>query len=601
MTTDNSSADVAALRERALAMADTAPSREHSEALSPDATVQMLHELRVHQIELEMQNEELRRAQVELDASRARYFELYDLAPVGYCTISDSGQVLRANLCAAGLLGVARGALVRQPISRFILKADQDILYRLRKQILATGEPQACDLRLQKNDGTTFWVQLVVSLAQEAEAAPELRVVINDISERKRVQAEGVAFDLALREKNVELEAARCAADKANRAKSEFLSSMSHELRTPLGAILGFAQLIESGTPPPTPSQKRSIDQILKAGWYLLELINEILDLALIDSGRVSLSLEPVVLAEVMNECESIIGVQGQKHDIDVTFPRFEIPYVVNADRTRLKQVLINLLSNAVKYNRADGTVSVECMPGDAGSLRISVSDTGVGLTPDQLAQLFQPFNRLGQEAKAEQGTGIGLIVSKRLIEMMGGVILVESTAGQGSVFSVELPLAVAGQAVPAALPCGDNVSPSIQAGATPRVLLYVEDNAANLMLVEEIIARRSDLRLLSAHDAKSGLELARNSQPDVILMDIKLPGISGLDALKILAGDPATAHIPVLALSANAVPKDIDRGLEAGFFGYLTKPIKVNEFLTTLDTALAHSLSRHANSEGTA
>ena len=590
MTADKIRVHAADLRQRALARAEAAPDWERREEPSPDAAVQMLHELRVHQIELEMQNEELRRVQIELDASRARYFELYDLAPVGYCTISDGGQIQQANLCAAGLLGIARGALVRQPISRFILKADQDIYYRLRKQILETGEGQACDLRLKKNDGTSFWVQLVVSRAQEAEAPPELRVIINDISERKRVEAEEAAFALALREKNDELEAARRAADKANRAKSQFLSSMSHELRTPLSAILGFSQLIESGTPPPTPSQKRSVDQILKAGWYLLELINEILDLALIDSGRVSLSLEPVVLAELMNECESIIGVLAKKHGIGVTFPRFESPCVVNADRTRLKQALINLLSNAVKYNKTGGTVSVECLPGDAGSLRISVRDTGVGLTPDQLAQLFQPFNRLGQEFKAEQGTGIGLVVSKRLIEMMGGVIRVDSSVGQGSVFSIELPRAVAGQAVPATRPCEDAISPTVDAHTPQHTLLYVEDNVANLMLVEEIVARRSNVRLLSAHDAKSGIELARNSQPDAILMDINPPDISGLDALKMLAGDPTTSHIPVLALSANAMPNDIERALEAGFFGYLTKPIKLADFWATLDAALLNN-----------
>ena len=252
-----------------------------------------------------------------------------------------------------------------------------------------------------------------------------------------------------------------------------------------------------------------------------------------------------------------------------------------------MKQVLINLLSNAIKYNRTGGTVVVDCIASAPGRIRICVTDTGEGLTADKLAQLFQPFNRLGQEANVEEGTGIGLVVCKRLIELMGGVIGVESTVGTGSVFWIELnltpnrqPDAVAAE--PAAVP-----TRRLQADAQLHTVLYVEDNPANLMLVEDLIARRPDISLLTARDGNRGIEIARASRPDVILMDINLPGISGIRALRILAEDPATAHIPVIALSANAMPRDIDKGLEAGFFRYLTKPIKVNEFMETLDVAL--------------
>lgn len=237
----------------------------------------------------------------------------------------------------------------------------------------------------------------------------------------------------------VALKEAMAVAEKANLAKSDFLSSMSHELRTPLSAILGFAQLIESGTPEPTPSQKRSVEQILQAGWYLLELINEILDLALIESGRLSLSLEPVSLAEVMLECETLIESQAGKRGITVTFPHFPVPCFVNADRTRLKQVLINLLSNAIKYNTSSGTVMLKCVDLPKKRIRICIEDTGEGLNPAKIDQLFQPFNRLGQEANTEQGTGIGLVMTKRLIELMGGVIGVESVVGKGSVFWIEM------------------------------------------------------------------------------------------------------------------------------------------------------------------
>ena len=398
----------------------------------------------------------------------------------------------------------------------------------------------------------------------------------SDNSARKRVESE--------------LNEAMAAAETANRAKTDFLSSMSHELRTPLNAILGFAQLLESGSPSPTPPQKRSIDQILKAGWYLLELINEILDLALIESGKVTLSREPVSLVEVMLECRAMIEPQAQKRGIGMTFPRFDTPHFVKADRTRVKQVLINLLFNAIKYNKPGGAVAVGWALSPPDSIRISVRDTGAGLAPEQLAQLFQPFNRLGKEASAEEGTGIGLVVTKRLVELMGGTIGVESTVGQGSVFWVELTLTAAPQLAVREAERAAMVRPGLPDGTPPRTLLYVEDNPANLELVEQLVARRPDLRLLSAADGILGIEFARAYLPEVILMDINLPGISGIEALKILRADPSTAHIPIIALSANAVPGDIQRSLEAGFFNYLTKPIKVNQFMEALDAALAFS-----------
>jgi CheY-like chemotaxis protein len=252
-----------------------------------------------------------------------------------------------------------------------------------------------------------------------------------------------------------------------------------------------------------------------------------------------------------------------------------------------LKQVLINLLSNAIKYNQSGGTVIVDCSTSTPKLAHISVRDTGAGLTPEQLTQLFQPFNRLGQENSPEEGTGIGLVMSKRLVELMGGVIGVESAVGVGSVFWFELSSAAAPQiAVDRAEPTA--VAPAqVQHGTSLRTLLYVEDNPANLKLVEQLIVRRADLRLLSAVNGDLGIELARDNQPDVILMDINLPGISGTQALKILREDPVTAHIPVIAISANAMPRDIRKGLEAGFFRYLTKPIQVNEFMDALDVAL--------------
>ena len=411
-----------------------------------------------------------------------------------------------------------------------------------------------------------------------------------DITERKRL-------DQALLENNIELNKAKNLAEKANRAKSDFLSNMSHELRTPLNAILGFSQLIDASNPPPTPSQKRCVLQILQAGWYLLDLINEILDLTLIESGRLSLSIEMVSLPGLMRECKAMVEPQALNRNITLNFPEFDSAVVVSADNTRLKQVLINLLSNAIKYNRPNGSVTVTCKKLPSGRTRISVKDTGEGLTPEQLSQLFQPFNRLGKENSNEEGTGIGLVMTKRLIKLMGGKISVKSTVGKGTIFSVDLLMGSENNTAPV-----DNAAPQLpnhiraKNNTSKYTLLYVEDNIANLTLVESIMESRPEFFLLTARDGFAGVEQARLAQPDLILMDINLPGMNGMEALKILTNDSLTKHIPVIALSANAIPHDIEKGLAAGFFHYLTKPIRIDEFMSTLDTALELKNKNTAN-----
>jgi signal transduction histidine kinase/ActR/RegA family two-component response regulator len=424
------------------------------------------------------------------------------------------------------------------------------------------------------------------ALAREADERARAQEEVMRLNERLegRVQERTRQLEAI----NEELALAMEAANSANAAKSAFLSSMSHELRTPLNAILGFAQILTSESLPTNVTQKREFaNHILKSGRHLLTLINEILDLAKVESGTVALSMEPVALDDMLAECRDMVEPMGRPRKIRMLFPD-ATGAVVLADRTRLKQVLLNLLSNAVKYNREMGAVVFDCAPQGPSRVRLSVQDTGLGLRADQLDALFQPFNRLGQENGGEEGTGIGLVVTRRLVELMGGSIGVSSSVGVGTVFWIELALT---EPVPSALPSG-TVLPLGRKEAQPHgiahTLLYVEDNPANLRLVQEIVAFRPELHLLAAHDAHLGIEMAKAHSPDLILMDINLPGMSGTDALAELRRDPRTSHIPVLALTANAMPRDVEKGLNAGFYRYLTKPINIEEFNEAIASTLA-------------
>jgi PAS domain S-box-containing protein len=498
-------------------------------------------------------------------------------------TTDPRGIITDVNQQMEALTGCTRDELIGAPFKNYF--TDPDRAEAGIKRVLSESKVTDYELTARARDGKETVVSYNATTFHDRDRKLQgVFAAARDVTERQR-------FARTLQENNVELGRAKAAAEKANLAKSEFLSSMSHELRSPLNAILGFAQLINSDTPPPTASQAAGIDQILHAGWYLLELINEILDLAQIESGKLALSLEPTALADVMQECQSMIEPQALSRGIQMTFSHRATPYFVNADRTRLKQVLINLLSNAIKYNRPSGTVTVDCALLPPDRIRVTVRDTGSGLSPDQVTQLFQPFNRLGQETGAEQGTGIGLVMSKRLVELMGGAIGVESSPGHGSDFWFELRSASAPELPPEFPPSQATARAPQEHGAPLRTLLYVEDNPANLKLIEQLLARRPDIRLLSAKEGSLGIDIARAALPDLILMDINLPGISGFETLKILRDHPATAHIPVIALSANAMPRDIEKGLLAGFFRYLTKPIKVSEFMDTLDLGLEFAL----------
>jgi len=402
----------------------------------------------------------------------------------------------------------------------------------------------------------------------------------------------GIVRDITLRRQTEQaLLEAKDEADRANLAKSEFLSRMSHELRTPMNAILGFAQMLEFDPAEPlSKRQRRSVDHILQGGQHLLELINEVLDLARVEAGKVTLSPEAVDPREAVRECLSLTESLATKHEVKVSTGgvgrSLKKAWV---DPMLLRQILLNLLSNAIKYNVPGGKVSVTCREMPDGMIRIDVADAGLGIPEEMQGQLFQPFSRLGDRHPEIEGTGIGLTITKQLVELMNGRISLESEVGKGSTFRVEFPLATKEPDADGAVPAATPLEPR-EAVKLPRLdgsILYVEDNPANLLLMEAIIERVEGLDLITARNAELGLELAESRRPVAIIMDIGLPGMNGFEALKLLRLNDKTRDIPVIALSADAMAGHVKKGLDAGFLAYLTKPFNIGEVVDAIEEAM--------------
>ena len=546
--------------------------------LSPEEMRQALHELRVHQIELQMQNEELRRAQVELDALRARYFDLYDLAPVGYVTLSEQGLILEANFTIAALLGLARGELFKKPIIRFIVKEDQEGFFLAFNQLLATGEPKACELRMARKGEAPFWARMDAAPSRDKDGAVSYRMTISDITERKR-------FD--------ELNEAKVYAETANRAKSEFLANMSHEIRTPMNGVLGMTELaLLAGV---SPRAREYLQFAQQSGKALLDIINDILDLSKIESGKAELASRPFYLRDGL---ESMFRVfQASAQDKGLNFCRAIDPAVPGhllGDLGRLRQVLTNVIGNAVKFTSSGAvrvSVDVDEQPPSPGRVRLlfTVQDDGIGIAKDRLKEVFEAFSQVGLSSHVKYGgTGLGLSISKSLVELMHGRIWAESEAGKGSTFRFTAEFGLAKEQ---ADPAHQSAEPRAPQGLRGLRILLAEDNDVSRILAVALLEERGHSVVAVENGAKA-LEVLAEDSFDAVLMDARMPGMDGEEATRKIRGGEVLGvdrHIPIIALTAHALRGDRERFLAAGMDDYIAKPFDTDE----LEGALGRIASR--------
>lgn len=510
------------------------------------------------------------------------------------------GHYLDVRASRADLLVVPPAQLLGRRVQDVMPPQTAEIALQALHEAAERGASIGAQIQLNLPQGLR-WFELSVARKRMAGAQRDHFIVLSrDITDRKLAEQalarHGDELEKIVQERSRQLVEARDVSERASKAKSEFLSRMSHELRTPMNAILGFAQLVDLDASSTSRSRSHA-QEILRAGKHLLHLINDVLDLEQVESGRVSLHPEPVELLPLARELIALMQPLAEQQNVTLNLGLMD-GLAVEADATRVKQVVLNLLSNAVKYNRRGGQVWIEALPQGDQLIRITVRDSGPGIAAHHLDQLFQPFNRLGAEAGQIEGTGIGLSLCRRLAELMHGTMGVSSQEGEGCTFWVDLPRAMPQSALPenAGTPHAQSaIGPTMAGGRpSPRVatLLYVEDNPANLQLMEQIVARHQGVQLLTAPLGQAGLALARSSRPDLILLDIHLPDMDGYAVLGQLRSDPQTRATPVIAVTANAMPMDVQRIRDAGFDDYVPKPIKVTHIDMLIHERLGSTLA---------
>ncbi len=497
-----------------------------------------------------------------LEASERASRLIFEQAPIGMIALGLDEKFLRVNARFCQMVGYSEEELLQLKVADITAPEDIEPARKLAQGLIDGAARFTSDKRYVRKNGQPLWVSRTACLMRDSEGDPNhFLLMVEDISERKRSEEE--------------LRDAKEDADRANHAKSEFLSRMSHELRTPLNAVLGFGQLLERQNP--TDTQRTRIRYIISAGRHLLNLINEVLDISRIEAGNLQLSLEPVAVAEVLHEALDLMRPMASDRNIELTVAtQLDSSCYVSADRQRLKQVLLNLMTNAVKYTPPGGKVKLSD-EFSGGQIRLIITDTGTGIPVEKLSRLFTPFDRLGAEHSGVEGTGLGLALCQRLAHAMGGTVGVKSSAGNGSTFWVELPLTesplerLAGQIKEAQ---------EREHIVEERKILYIEDNLSNLTLIEQLLIDEPAVHLITAMQGQLGLDLARQHLPDLILLDLHLPDLPGWEVLARLQNDKLTAGIPVVVISADATARQIERLLTAGARSYLTKPIDMGEFL---------------------
>ena len=544
---------------------------------SPGDIKQLFHELRVHQIQLEMQNEELRRAHDALDASQARYFDLYDLAPVGYLTINAKKMIREVNLAAATMLGVVRELLVKEPISSILPTEEQYNFYQHLNQCVKAGVPKDWEMRLMRGDGELFWAHLQATPAQNGECW----ITLNDITERKLVEQ-------SLLESNHQLYEAKIAAEAANYAKSQFLAIMSHELRTPMNGMLGMTQLLAMTEL--TEEQREYLGTLKRSGDNLTLLISDILELSRIVDGTLQLDMAEFGLRSSIAQ---VVDIQrphalGKSLDLNVTVAP-DVPDVLVGDPLRLRQVLLNLLRNAVKFT-ATGSITVTARVKEQQSttilLELMVQDSGIGISPDKLDVIFEPFIQ-GESSitRTYGGAGLGLPLCRRLVELMGGSIHVASSEGCGSLFQMLIPFSVSGLEHPETVPLARKTHPALR-------VLVAEDTPINAQFMMLLLAKLGHTATCVENGREVLAELQSNAF-DLVLMDIQMPVMNGEEALRAIRQLGYGADIPVIALTAYAMKEERERFVREGFDGYISKPVEIEALVYEIERVIL-TVGRH-------